>query len=211
LRVRGEAYESLLHDGFVSVFTLPVKKTGVYQLRVAVRDLASRRLGAAGQVVEVPDLSNDSLALSGLILSSSDYLDAALAQFNGQDTHERRDEVEAAVPAVRQLRSGVIPGYAFYVYNARVGENGQPRLKVQVHLLRDGKQVYTSAEKPIDFDQTSDPKRLLVTSRLMPDERLPAGEYGLQVVVTDMLANDQHRSVTQSIDFEIVQTAKGRP
>jgi hypothetical protein len=39
----------------------------------------------------------------------------------------------------------------------------------------------------------------------MPDERLPPGEYGLQVVVTDMLAQRQRSTVTQSIDFEIVK------
>lgn len=205
LRVRGEAYERLLHDGLVDVFSMPVKKPGIYQLRVAVRDLASTRLGSAGQVIEVPDLSSDRLALSGLILSSIDNLDAALAQFNGQGTQESRNEAEVAGPAVRQLRTDLTPGYAFYIYNARIGQDARPHLKVQVRLLRDGKQVYTSGEKPLDFEQISDAKRLLVTARLMPGEKLPPGEYGLQIVVTDMLAKGQHGTVAQSIDFEIVR------
>jgi hypothetical protein len=184
---------------------MPVKKRGVYQLRVAVRDLASTRLGASGQVVEVPDLSSDSLALSGLILSSSEGLEAALKQFNGQDKPESRNEAEAAGPAVRQLRTDMTPGYAFYIYNARIGPGARPQLSVQVRLLRDGKQIYLSGEKPLDFDQTSDPKRVLITARLMPDEKLVPGEYGLHVIVTDMFAKGRHGTVTQSIDFEIVR------
>jgi hypothetical protein len=135
---------------------MPVKKPGIYQLRVAVSDLASTRLGAAGQVVEVPDLSSDTLALSGLILSSSDDLGAALAQFNGQDTQESRKEAEAAGPAVRQLRTDMTPGYAFYIYNARLGQGTRPSLKVQVRLLRDGKQGLHLRRK---------------TPRLRPDQR----------------------------------------
>jgi hypothetical protein len=205
LRVRGEAYERLLHDGLVDVFSMPVKKPGIYQLRVAVRDLASTRLGAAGQIVEVPDLSSDTLALSGLLLSSSDKVDAALAQFNGQGTQDSRNEAEAAGPALRQLRTDMTPGYAFYIYNARLDQGGRPSLTMQVRLLRDGKQIYNSGEKPLVFDQISDPNRLLVTSRLMTDEGLPPGEYGLQIVVTDTLAKGQHSTVTQSIDFEIMK------
>jgi VWFA-related protein len=205
LRVRGEAYERLLHDGLVSVFSMPVKKPGIYQLRVAVRDSASTRLGAAGQIVEVPDLSSNRLALSGLILSSGDDVNAALAQFNGQGTQDSRNEVEAAGPALRQLRTDMTPGYAFYIYNARLGQSARPSLKMHMRLLRDGKQVYSSGEKPLVFDQISDSNRLFVTSLLMPDERLPPGEYGLQVIVTDMLTKGQPATVRQSIDFEIIK------
>jgi VWFA-related protein len=205
LRVRGQAYERLLQDGLAEVFSMPVKKKGIYQLRVAVRDLASSRLGAAGQVVEVPDLGGNSLALSGLILSNSQDMDAALKQFNNEGEPETKNEAEASGPAVRQLRADMTPGYAFYIYNARLGQGARPSLKMQVRLLRDGKQVFTSGEKPLVFDQIGDPNRLLVTSRLMPDERLPPGEYGLQVVVTDMLAKGQKSTVTQSMDFEVMK------
>lgn len=42
-----------------------VKKPGAYQLRVALRDVASGRIGSAWQFVEVPDMSQGRLALSG--------------------------------------------------------------------------------------------------------------------------------------------------
>jgi VWFA-related protein len=70
LTLRGRTYERVLAEGFSLVFNMPVKKAGAYQFRVAVRDEASARLGAAGQFVEVPDLRNGRLALSGIALST---------------------------------------------------------------------------------------------------------------------------------------------
>jgi len=45
LRVRGEAYQRVLKAGFVYMVTVPIKKPGAYQLRVALRDQASERGG----------------------------------------------------------------------------------------------------------------------------------------------------------------------
>jgi VWFA-related protein len=58
LTLRGETYERALRDGLDFTLDLPVKKPGAYQARVAVRDAATSRLGAAGQFVEVPPTSN---------------------------------------------------------------------------------------------------------------------------------------------------------
>jgi hypothetical protein len=47
-------------------------------------------------------------------------------------------------------------------------------------------------------------KRMLVTERLQLSGITP-GEYTLQLVITDLLAQGQHRTATQWIDFEIVR------
>src|SRR6185369_9745842 len=47
LRVRGEANQRVLKAGFVYVVTVPIKKPGAYQLRVALRDEASQRVGSS--------------------------------------------------------------------------------------------------------------------------------------------------------------------
>ena len=70
LRVRGPDYEHLLNHGLVYTLNLPVKRPGFYQLRVAVRDAASERIGSATQFVEAPDLSTGRLTLSGIALMS---------------------------------------------------------------------------------------------------------------------------------------------
>ncbi|MGH9900755.1 MAG: hypothetical protein ACRD68_02845, partial [Pyrinomonadaceae bacterium] len=69
IRARGDAYEQVLRGGLVFTLNVPVKKPGAYQLRVAVRDAVSERVGSASQFVEVPDLGKARLALSGIVVS----------------------------------------------------------------------------------------------------------------------------------------------
>src|SRR6185295_4394356 len=71
LRVRGEAYQRVLKAGFVYMVTVPIKKPGAYQLRVALRDQASERVGSSTQFVDVPDIKKRRLALSGILLGAT--------------------------------------------------------------------------------------------------------------------------------------------
>jgi VWFA-related protein len=56
LQLKGKTYERVLADGFTYNLTVPVKKAGAYQLRTALRDVATERVGSATQFIEVPDL-----------------------------------------------------------------------------------------------------------------------------------------------------------
>src|SRR5262249_34066194 len=51
---------------------LVINKPGAYQFRVVIRDPETGRLGSAGQFIQVPDLSKNRLALSGLVLALMD-------------------------------------------------------------------------------------------------------------------------------------------
>ena len=70
ITVKNENYQSILNDGFVYNFVFPIKKPGAYQMRVALRDAASAKVGSASQFIEVPDLKKESPALSGIILEN---------------------------------------------------------------------------------------------------------------------------------------------
>ena len=48
-------------------------------------------------------------------------------------------------------------------------------------------------------------KRLPVGGAIQLGSDMAPGEYVLQVVVTDMLADEKHRVATQSMDFQIVK------
>ena len=70
IRLKGETYKTALRDGFVYALNHPIKKAGAYQMRVAVRDSESKRVGSASQFIEVPDVKKGRLALSGLVLKN---------------------------------------------------------------------------------------------------------------------------------------------
>src|SRR5215831_19432096 len=70
--VKKDAHKRVLDHGLLYGLALPIKKPGVYQLRVAVRDAASSRVGSANQFVAVPDLTRGRLILSGMVLSGKE-------------------------------------------------------------------------------------------------------------------------------------------
>src|SRR6185369_473469 len=61
-------YSQAMANGVALSFDMPVKRAGGYQMRLAVRDRPTSRMGSAGQFVVVPDLKNKKPAVSGIIL-----------------------------------------------------------------------------------------------------------------------------------------------
>ena len=216
IRLRGDTYKWVLKEGFVYFVTVPIKKAGAYQLRVALRDHGSERIGSASQFVEVPDVKKKRIALSGVFVTGIDPASLkpsgsgkpapainqpAAADGEGEDL---ADPANSA--AVRQFQRGRALQYGFVIYNARLGKaTGRPQLHTQLRLFRDSKPVFTGDERPLDLNNQPDLKRLGVLGALRLGTELIPGEYVLQVIVTDQLADEKHRISTQSIDFEIVR------
>jgi VWFA-related protein len=192
IRVRPEDFQRFLTQGMVYDLNVPIKRPGAYQLRIAVRDQATERVGSASQYVEVPDLGRKRLTLSGLVVAPPQEQTTAAA-----------DDRQAG-PATRRFRRGSLLDYGFVIYNAKFDRANRPRLTMQARLFREGQQVYAGQEQPVDLSQQTRIDRFEAAGRLQLGADLPAGEYVLQVVVTDALANSSHRTTTQWIDFELV-------
>ena len=62
------AYERALSGGLVYRMQVPLKQPGPYQLRIALRDVASDRIGSASRFIDVPDVKKGQLTLSGLVI-----------------------------------------------------------------------------------------------------------------------------------------------
>jgi VWFA-related protein len=214
LRVRGATYERIRQNGLDYPIILPIKKAGAYQLRTAIRDAASERVGSASQFIDVPNIYKNQLTLSGLILSGVDPAHAGNgspdARTNGtapsmSGSGDISDQVDPqAGPAVRRFRSGMMLHYSFLIYNAQLA-NAAPQLQIQVRLLRDGQPVFTGKLQPFNASNQADLKRLATGGVLRLGSDMGAGEYILQVSVTDALAKEKYRRATQWIDFEIVK------
>lgn len=207
IQLKDDVYESAKKSGFVYVTTLPVKRPGAYQYRVAIRDAATERTGSAGQFVEVPDLTKDRLQISGIAAFGSDQ--AAFNQMNDPrsnfaDGPRPADDSEAGITG-RRFHSGMVLQYACYLFNSRIDRaTGQPRLKTQLKLFRDGKEVFAGNAADYDPSGQTDLKRLPLAGALQLGSALGLGQYVLQIVVTDSAAGGKARMASQWIDFEIV-------
>src|SRR5947209_2520735 len=215
LRVRGDAYKRVLKSGFVYVMTLPVKKPGAYQLRVALRDQASERIGSASQFVEVPDMKKNRLELSGIMVSASvrggstnqqpqNNSPANQSSANRSEQSESLDTATSA--AVRRFHQGDDLRYSFVIYNARLSKDtGQPQLQTQARLFRNGQPVFTGKLHPFALSNPPDLSRLSPGSMIHLGADMIPGEYLLQVVVTYLLADDKHRTAIMWVNSEIVK------
>lgn len=206
VRVRPENLEQVKRDGLVYEMTMPINRTGIYQVRVAVQDSETERFGSASQFVEVPDLSGNQLALSGIVISAKP---ATLkgAGAGRQDNSDDRQIAESEIwssPAVRRFRKGMQVSYAFLVLNAQHDSTRKPQVETQAVLYRDGQVIFRGALRSVDC-AGQDPNEMLSTGSLSLGKDLVPGEYVLQVVVVDKLAKDQHhRLATQWIDFDVI-------
>lgn len=194
LRLRGETFEQALKYGFVYTVVFPIKKPGAYQLRAALHDHGSGRVGSAGQFVEIPDLKKGRLALSGLVLN------AAPPGESPPQTDPHAGE------AVRHFHPGTVMRYGFVIYNARLGGPSRaPSLRVQARLFRGGQPVFTGKVQPFTLNNPRDLTRLAAGGSITLGADMPPGEYVLQVTVEDLLAGEGRRSASQWMDFEIVK------
>ena len=190
-------YETAMRNGMALTFDVPVKRPGGYQIRVAARDQASSRIGSSGQFVTIPNLNNKRLAVSGLVLGNP-------GDFAGPTVNVSQ---AFANPAPRFFEPGSELHFAYLIYNAT--ENGAARdLLMQARLFRDGKNVYSGPETPIETANQTDPNRVFARGmvRLSPD--LEPGNYYLEIEVNDKASKGKENDKTvtvQWISFEIAK------
>ncbi len=206
VRIPPEALPLVRQNGLIYSTDVPVKSPGAYQFRIVVRDANSKKFGTAVQFIEIPDLSKNVLALSGIVLTE--------ASSDGKPRLPAAAPIEAALslvqfssnPAVRRFRRGAALSYAHLIYNAMaVASTRRPQITTQVRLFLDGKEVFTSPEAAFDPGQQKDTARLSNDGVVHISLTAAYGDYSLQIIVKDHAAGKTPRVATQWIDFEVVE------
>ncbi|WP_321477172.1 VWA domain-containing protein [uncultured Paludibaculum sp.] len=181
------AYERALADGLVQRLQMRVKHHGGYQIRAAVQDRQSERLGSASDFVVVPDLKRVKLALSGIALMGA-------APAGGPDEGTRQ-----------RYRRGETVTYTFQIMSAAAGAEDSRRVEVRAALYRSGAELGTSQPVTVESRGQPDPKRWVYSDSFRIGDQLPAGDYTLQITVVDRAQTDKPLTATQNVDFEVAQ------
>ncbi|HZH35274.1 MAG TPA: VWA domain-containing protein, partial [Pyrinomonadaceae bacterium] len=66
IKAKAESLQDVYKNGLVASVDIPIKKPGAYQLRIAIRDSGTARIGSVNQYIEVPNLKKNKIALSGI-------------------------------------------------------------------------------------------------------------------------------------------------
>jgi VWFA-related protein len=187
--VAGNTYDRTLREGVIYTFDLPTKAGGI-QFRVAVRDVATGRIGSAGQFVDIPNLQSGLLAMSGIVMREQ----------SATATTDPFPDVRIG-PAVRRFHQGATVEFGYMIYNA----NQRSQLTAEARLYLDGKMVLSPYPLVISLEGQTDPRRLTNRANLPLAPDLVPGNYVLQIIVTDAADKQKPRVASQWIDFEIVK------
>ena len=189
------AHARALVAGFVYRIRVPLKRPGPYQLRIALRDGGSNRIGSASQFIDVPDVKKKRLTLSGLIIEGLTQSSEKAA-----DNTVDSDDPSATV-ALRMFRPGIDTRYFCEVYNAARGRDGRTDLESETRLYREGVEVFRSSPRAVPVG--ADPKAPIIAGGILQmRSSMPTGSYVFEIVVSDKLAK---KRATQTIDFEVIQ------
>src|SRR6266404_2002484 len=199
-------FEHTLKAGIFYRVNLVIKKPGAYQLRTAVRDTATLKVGSANQFIEVPDIKKSRLVLSSMIVRGTHPGTANTGQMPRTTEGKVEEDDPQASPAVRRFVRGMALEYACVLYHPKVDKaTGRPQLETQLRLFRDGQQVFIGKTNTFDPAQQKDLTRLVAGGSVLLGKELQPGEYALQFIVTDKLAREKEQIATNWIDFEIVR------
>jgi VWFA-related protein len=160
---------------------------GIYQVRVAARDDQTGRVGSSLKWIVIPDLSDQKLKLSTLMLIAPGMENLRAADGTGQ--------VQLSVDH-RYPRDSTLD-WCVFIYNASRDSNLSSDLNISVQVLRDGRVVQESRSKVSDRD--NDPARIFVGNQLALQSLSP-GPYDLLVSVSD---NRNGMTAKRQIDFQI--------
>ena len=181
LKVEPGKMAEVLRDGALYTLDVPVAARGAYQVRVAVRDEATAKVGSATQFVEIPDLKKTGFALTSVVL---------------QDGQRAADSSEPGItPALRQFKPGSSLEFLCAVEDGK--KEPDATLATRVLVVRDGKEVYSGPARLIDMPGSGK----AVFGALKLAANMTPGDYYLQVIAMEQKGA---KAAGQWTDFRVM-------
>jgi VWFA-related protein len=198
-----QGVQTLMQNGLDYSADMPIKNSGVYSFRLAVRDNNSKRLGSAGDFVEIPDLKKGKFFMTGLVTTTITNAGKPLLPKTRQMDSAFVPVFVTSIPSIRQYIAGEVVAYTYNIFNAKLdAATKQPKLTTQLRLYKNGKLLVEGKETPADLEAQPDMSRIQDYGLMRLNPKAEVGEYILQIIVKDTLAD---KTVSQWIDFEVVQ------
>lgn len=210
LDIKPEIHAKILKTGFLYHFSFPIKSPGGYQFRVAVRDKQAETVGMASQFIEVPDLKKNKLTLSGILLENftsdqwSRFAVEVRKAANTRDNSSNDKTNPMNDTSLRRFPRDTVLRYGFEVYNGGLDGAKNTTLYTKIRVFRDGQPVMEGPEIPLETAGQTDLKRVRAGGAMNLPRDMPAGDYILQVIVTDGAGKNVRQSTAQFVEFEIV-------
>jgi hypothetical protein len=183
--------------GVVYNYKTPLKP-GLYQVRAAVRDQRSGKVGSSQQWIEIPDLSRHQLTLSSLLLGTQ-VVNAPKPDPSKPDAPAASPDVQFSVD--RRFKKSSQLNFWIFIYNTAHGANGAsaPEVTAQIEMLSNGQTIVKTPLRKLNMAGMSDLQRIPYGGQFSL-ATLPAGRYELNVTITDQVAK---ASASQHVSFQV--------
>jgi hypothetical protein len=182
-------YQVALNSGFVLAQQVPVLRSGAAQVRAAVRDVTSGRLGSTSGFLLLPDLKKKHLVLGTIVLGTTN------------------DVTAPTNSAVRVFTADQPVPYRFTMFNPKTANGNLAEVETQVKVFHEGREVWASSPMVTKAAPGATSRELIAASTLHLTDSFEPGEYYLQVVARDMLAGKKAAPSTQWISFDLARQA----
>lgn len=201
-KVEAAAMPLIKENGIIYTTDVPIKKAGNYNFRLVMRDVGSKTIGAASQIIQVPDLKKSKIFISGLAISAVDENGKFVSPSAVKPENALSITASSAVPAIRLFRPNTIAAYSYTLYNAQKDKiSSQPKISVQMNLYHNGNLISEGKPQAAELEKQTDLTRINDYGYLRLNPKIEKGDYALQIIVKDLLTNE---TTSQWIDFEII-------
>jgi VWFA-related protein len=192
LRLTPADYEQARKEGLKYQKVLPVEP-GSYDVRLAVREGGTGRLGSASQRIDVPDTDGGQLTMSGLFL-----LRAGGRAPAGDTTGAAKEASLRDVQAFPRFERKDSLYYQLQVLNPKKDAAGETHLTAQAYVYEQDHLLASTQEMPVTLSRMGwVPMAYMGRITLGP---LPSGKYELQVAVTDHLVK---KTILRRVGFDV--------
>ncbi|HVF51445.1 MAG TPA: VWA domain-containing protein [Pyrinomonadaceae bacterium] len=166
---------------------------GLYQVRIATRDVKSGRTGSAMEWIEIPNVAQGQFALSSIFVGSRPAREETTPVADNAD-----DEAPVVVSADRRFARDSRMRFLLHIYNAAL-KTTTSDIALQVQVFRDDQPVITTPLSKINAEGFPDQTRIPYAAEINLNS-LPTGRYLLQVTAIDRVAR---ATAKQRIDFTV--------
>jgi len=196
VKVSAKGYEKLLADGIACNLVFATRAKGQQQIKVAVRDIGTNKIGTASQTIDTPNFDKNPLSLSGILLQNFTAPEWQSLQ-SGKAQADAASRMQANT-ARRQFRKGTVLSFNYAVYAA---PSLRSKAQARFVLLKDGKEIFKGAAEDLSIAPTGKMQRINRGGAFQLGTNMAAGKYVLQISVGGDAVKEPE---IQQIDFELV-------
>ena len=195
VKVSKAGYEKLLEDGIACSLAFATKTKGTQQIKIAVRDVNTNKIGTASQTINLPDFDKNKMNLSGIVMQN-------FTAQEWQNVTGGKPPTDAAVrmqtnTAQRKFKKGTVLSFNYAVYAA---PSLNTKSQAQFTVLKDGKEIFKGAPEDLTVVSNGKMQRVNKGGAFLLGTDMAAGKYILQISVGGDALKEAE---IQQIDFEL--------